>query len=188
MSGEPATEATFDLDLYLSLPRVAGLALSPDGWRLVTSVALPGPDRKKVTRALGELDPAARAAPRRLTRSALGEANAAFLPDGSLLFTSARDDPEATGDAKPEGEVARPRRPAALEAAERRDKARSDAGVSALLFESYPIRYWDHYLGPRAPRLFAAAPPTGDQRMAPGRPLTPAPGPGLREGRLGGHP
>ena len=37
-----------------------------------------------------------------------------------------------------------------LEADERRDKARTDAGVSALLFETYPIRYWDHYLGPRA--------------------------------------
>ena len=46
-----------------------------------------------------------------------------------------------------------------LEADERRDKARGDAGVSALLFETYPIRYWDHYLGPREPRLFAAAPP-----------------------------
>jgi len=46
-----------------------------------------------------------------------------------------------------------------LEADERRDKARTDAGVSALLFETYPIRYWDHYLGPREPRLFAAAPP-----------------------------
>ena len=68
-----------------------------------------------------------------------------------------------------------------LEADERRDKARSDAGVSALLFESYPIRYWDHYLGPRAPRLFAAAPPAGEERMAPGRPLTPAPGRALDE-------
>src|SRR4029453_15555874 len=123
MSGEPATEATFDLDLYLSLPRVAGLALSPDGGRLVTSVALPGPDGKKFASALWELDPAGRAAPRRLTRSAPGEANAAFLPDGSLLFTSARDDPAAAPADRPGGGGAgggvgpprrrgRPRRPA----------------------------------------------------------------------------
>ena len=36
-----------------------------------------------------------------------GESGAAFLPDGSLLFTSTRDDPEAAADAKPDGEVAR---------------------------------------------------------------------------------
>jgi dipeptidyl aminopeptidase/acylaminoacyl peptidase len=54
--------------------------------------------------------------------------------------------------------------------------------VSARLFETYPIRYWDHYLGPREPRLFAAAPPAaGEERMAPGRPLTPAPGRALDE-------
>src|SRR5919198_91113 len=42
MTADPGTEPTFDLDHYLSLPRVAGLALSPDGARLVTSVATPG--------------------------------------------------------------------------------------------------------------------------------------------------
>jgi dipeptidyl aminopeptidase/acylaminoacyl peptidase len=221
MTAEPGPESTFDLDLYLSLPRVAGLALAPDGSRLVTSVATPAPDGKTFTSALWELDPAGEAAPRRLTRSAPGEAGAAFLPDGSLLFTSTRDDAEAAPDDKPEGEVARlwllpagggEARPVAaspagidlvrvardagtvvyrtgvhpgaddLEADERRDKARTDAGVNALLFERYPIRYWDHYLGPREPRLFASAPPTADDgRMAPGRPLTPAPGRALDE-------
>src|SRR4029453_6223504 len=109
MSGEPATEATFDLDLYLSLPRVAGLALSPDGGRLVTSVALPGPDGKKFASALWELAPAGRAVRvgrRRVSRSAPGEANGGFLPDGSLLFSSARDDPAAAPADRPEGEVA----------------------------------------------------------------------------------
>jgi dipeptidyl aminopeptidase/acylaminoacyl peptidase len=220
MTAAPGPEPTFDLDLYLSLPRVAGLALSPDGGRLVTSVATPAPDGKKFTSALWELDPAGQAAPRRLTRSAPGEANAAFLPDGSLLFTSTRPDPEAAPDAKGDDEAARlwllpagggEARPVAaspagidllrvardaatvvwrtgvhpgaddLEADERRDKARGDAGVSALLFETYPIRYWDHYLGPREPRLFASAPPPADGRMAPGRPLTPAPGRALDE-------
>jgi dipeptidyl aminopeptidase/acylaminoacyl peptidase len=221
MTAEPGPGPSFDLDLYLSLPRVAGLALAPDGGRLVTSVAVPGPDGKKFATALWELDPAGRAAPRRLTRSAPGESGAAFLPDGSLLFTSPRDDPEAAPDAKDDGEVAGlwllpagggEARPVAstpagidlvrvardagtvvyrsgahpgaddLEADERRDKARADAGVNALLFETYPIRYWDHYLGPREPRLFAAAPPAADDgRMVPGRPLTPAPGRALDE-------
>src|SRR5215207_917840 len=107
MTDDAAARPTFDLDYYLSLPRVAGLALSPDGGRLVTSVATPGPDGKRFTSALWELDPAGEAAPRRLTRSAPGEANAAFLPDGSLLFTSTRDDPETASEATPDEEVAR---------------------------------------------------------------------------------
>ena len=201
MTADPGSEPTFDLDHYLRLPRVAGLALAPDGGRLVTSVATPAPDGKKFRSALWELDPDGQAAPRRLTRSAPGEANAAFLPDGSLLFTSAREDAEAAPTTpSADGEVARlwllpagggEARPVAttpagidllrvardagtivyrthvhpgaddLEADERRDKARTDAGVSALLFETYPIRYWDHYLGPREPRLFAAAAAVG---------------------------
>ena len=107
MTADGAAAPTFDLDQYLSLPRVAGLALAPDGSRLVTSVATPAPDGKTFTSALWELDPSGEAAPRRLTRSAPGEANAAFLPDGSLLFTSTRDDPEAAGGDKPDQEVAR---------------------------------------------------------------------------------
>lgn len=37
-----------------------------------------------------------------------------------------------------------------------RAKARKEAGVGALLFDSYPIRYWDEWLAPRTRRLFAA--------------------------------
>jgi dipeptidyl aminopeptidase/acylaminoacyl peptidase len=38
-----------------------------------------------------------------------------------------------------------------------RGKARKDAGVGALLFENdYPVRHWDHWLGPRRRRLFTA--------------------------------
>jgi dipeptidyl aminopeptidase/acylaminoacyl peptidase len=225
MTGGPDSASTFDLDHYLNLPRVTGLVLAPDGRRLVTSVATPGPDGKKFVSALWQLDPAGEAAPRRLTRSAPGEHNAAFLPDGSLLFTSTRRDPEAPpDDGDGEEEVAglwllpagggEARQVAAtpagidklavagdagtvvyrtgvhpgaddLDADERREQARKDAGVTAQLFERYPIRYWDHYLGPREPRLFAAAPPPADQgRMPPGRPLTPAPGRALDEVEL----
>ncbi|HEV8625013.1 MAG TPA: hypothetical protein VG034_11205 [Acidimicrobiia bacterium] len=42
----------FDLDAYLALPRVSGLVLSPDGSRLVTSVASVAPDGTKFLSAL----------------------------------------------------------------------------------------------------------------------------------------
>ncbi|MEW9530249.1 prolyl oligopeptidase family serine peptidase [Microbispora sp. NPDC049125] len=45
---------------------------------------------------------------------------------------------------------------------EERRKARKDAGISAILHEGYPVRYWDHDLGPAGTRLFAAKGPTGD--------------------------
>jgi hypothetical protein len=51
----------FDLDAFLALPRVSGLALSPDGSRLVTSVSTVAPDGTKFQSALWELDPAGNA-------------------------------------------------------------------------------------------------------------------------------
>ncbi|MEO7125202.1 MAG: alpha/beta fold hydrolase [Nakamurella sp.] len=35
-------------------------------------------------------------------------------------------------------------------------KKRKDAKVSAILHDGYPVRYWDHDLGPQQPRLFTA--------------------------------
>lgn len=43
-----------------------------------------------------------------------------------------------------------------------RHKARKKAGVDALLFEDYPIRRWDHYMGPRDRHLFAIQLPAAD--------------------------
>jgi dipeptidyl aminopeptidase/acylaminoacyl peptidase len=215
-----APELVFDLDRFLSLPRVSGLILAPDGSRLVCAVATVAPDGKTFTTANWELDPGGKLPPRRLTRSAPGEANAAFLPDGSLLFTSTRPDPEAKPDDpghKEDGEVAAlwvlpfgggearvvaappggveglavareagtvvhlvPYHPGARDAGEdeAREKARKDGGVTARLFQSYPVRYWDHYLGPREPRLQAAAPPPSADEGGLGEPrqLTPQPG------------
>ena len=186
----------FDFDRFVALPRLSALRLSPDGRRLVVAVATPAPDGKKLRTALWSVDPAGKAAPHRLTRSASGESAPAFLPDGSLLFASERPDPEAKPDADetpsglwqlpadggearlliapPDGvgdvRVARDAGTIAFatglhpgsddfEADREREKARKDAGVSALLFERYPIRFWDHYLGPRETRIFAADPP-----------------------------
>ncbi len=87
-----------DLDAYVDLPRGSGLTLSPDGTRLVTGVQTLNPKRTKYVTALWEVDPAGERPARRLTRSARGEGGAAFLPDGSLLFTSARPDPGSDDD------------------------------------------------------------------------------------------
>ena len=87
-----------DLDAYVDLPRGAGLALSPDGTRLVTAVQTLNPKRTKFVTALWEVDPTGERPAHRLTRSAKGEGGAAFLADGSLLFVSARPDPAADDD------------------------------------------------------------------------------------------
>jgi dipeptidyl aminopeptidase/acylaminoacyl peptidase len=80
---------------------VLALRLSPDGTRLIAVVRRLSPDRKTYRTALWQVDPAGVDAPRRLTRSVPGEGQPAFLPDGSLLFTSARpDDAPANEDGK----------------------------------------------------------------------------------------
>lgn len=79
-----------DLDDYLALPRVSGLAVSADGSRLVTTVAELDEKRAEYVSAIWELDPAGRAPARRLTRGARGESSPAFTVDGDLLFVSSR--------------------------------------------------------------------------------------------------
>ncbi|CCQ47910.1 prolyl oligopeptidase family protein [Pseudarthrobacter siccitolerans] len=88
-----------DLDHYLAIPRVSGLALSPDGTRLVTTVATLNGKGTEYATALWELDPAGQKQARRITRSTKGEAGAAFAANGDVYFTSARPDPES-----PEGD------------------------------------------------------------------------------------
>jgi dipeptidyl aminopeptidase/acylaminoacyl peptidase len=65
---------------------------------------------------------------------------------------------------------------------EERRKKRKDAGVSAILHEAYPVRYWDHDLGPAVPHLFWAGQlppeePAGGGEQAELRDLTPEAGP-----------
>lgn len=83
-----------DLQAYVALPRLAGLVLSPDGTRLVTSVATLGPERNGRRTALWEIDPTGARPARRLTRGPTGESAPVFTPDGDLLFTTGRPDPE----------------------------------------------------------------------------------------------
>ena len=65
-------------------------------------------------------------------------------------------------------------------------KERTDAGVTAILHESAPVRYWDHDLGPDQIRLFSVDPDrlreTDGPEEFPGlRDLTPEPGRALDE-------
>ncbi|MDQ3492336.1 MAG: S9 family peptidase [Chloroflexota bacterium] len=62
-----------------------------------------------------------------------------------------------------------------------RQKSRTKAGVEALLLEGYPIRRWDHYLGPRERHLFAAPLPAGEDRLSEPVDLTPDAGHALLE-------
>ncbi len=79
-----------DLDDYIALPRVSGLAVSADGSRVVTTIAELNAAKTEYVTALWELDPAGVAPARRLTRGAKGEAAPAFTADGDLLFTAVR--------------------------------------------------------------------------------------------------
>lgn len=83
-----------DLDRFLSLPCLSHLLLSPDGTRLVVGVVLLRSDGTGYGQALWEVDPAGQRPARRITRSTAGEHAVAFLPDGGLLFLSARPDPD----------------------------------------------------------------------------------------------
>jgi len=87
-----------DLDEYVRLPRMSGLALSPDGSRLVTQVSTLNHDGTKTHTALWEVYPTRARPARRLTRSAQGETGAAFTPDGDLLFTSSRPNADAADE------------------------------------------------------------------------------------------
>ncbi|MDQ0680539.1 dipeptidyl aminopeptidase/acylaminoacyl peptidase [Arthrobacter pascens] len=93
--GEQPETPFHDLDHYLAIPRVSGLALSPDGRRLVTTVSTLNGKGTEFATALWELDPAGEKHARRITRSAKGEAGAAFAANGDVYFTSARPDPES---------------------------------------------------------------------------------------------
>lgn len=176
------------LDDYIAIPRVEGLALSPDGTRAALTVATLDAEKTSYERAVWEVPSDGTGTPRRLTRSAKGESGAAYLPDGSLLFVSARpgagDDetaqlwvlPAAGGEARPltalpggvGGIVAVAtdaptvvisaslmRSASTLEDDARIRADRKKRKVAAILHEAYPVRHWDHDLGPDEPHLLA---------------------------------
>jgi dipeptidyl aminopeptidase/acylaminoacyl peptidase len=92
-----------ELSEFVAIPRVTSLRLSPDGQWLAAAVATLAADSKKYVNSIWRIDTGGAPA-ERLTRSAEGEGEPAFLPDGSLLFISSRPNPSA----KPAGDDASP--------------------------------------------------------------------------------
>jgi dipeptidyl aminopeptidase/acylaminoacyl peptidase len=86
-----------DLARFVAMSRTTGLALSTDGRRLVAVVQAPDKQGARYSSALWEVGLAGQQ-PIRLTHSDKGESDPAFLPDGGLLFTSARSRPDGTSD------------------------------------------------------------------------------------------
>src|ERR1700754_4248261 len=85
------TETPFgDLDAFFALPRVSGLAVSPDGSRVVTMVSELNEKRPEYVTAVWDLDPEGRRPARRLTRGAKGESSPTFTSDGDVLFVAVR--------------------------------------------------------------------------------------------------
>ncbi|MGE2728891.1 S9 family peptidase [Mycolicibacterium vaccae] len=204
----PAATPFHDLDDFFALPRVAGLAVSPDGSRVVTTVAQLNDKKTEFRSALWELDARGRNPARRITHGVKGESAPRFTADNDLLFLavrpSAEDEkpsralwrlPAAGGEAHelsacPGGvDAALPARTASalvigtsmlpraetLEDDERRRALRKDNDVSALLHTGYPVRHWDHDLGPGHAHLFCA---DGAGEL---RDLTPDPGDAVRD-------
>ncbi|MGL6235554.1 MAG: S9 family peptidase [Segniliparus sp.] len=199
-----------DLDAYLGLPRVSGLAVSRDGSRVALVVAQLDEKKTKFVSSIWEADPAGGRAARRIAFSERGESAPVFAADGSLLFLSSRgsgeggEDPPASVWRLPAegGEASEIARfpgavsavlPAAAAAAtvatvrtlsganslkedEKLRKLRQEGKVSAILHTGYPVRFWDHDLGPDAPRLWLL----GEDAPVD---LTPPPAPAQVKGR-----
>ena len=221
-----------DLDDFLALPRVSGLAVTPDGSRVVTTVTQLNAKRTEFLSSLWELDPAGHQPARRITRGAKGESAPEFAADGDLLFLASRpagegDKGSAEADEPPKslwrlpaggGEavealalpggvgcvvaadaaavtvVASSMLPSATDLDEDRRlrRLRKDNKVSAVLHDGYPIRHWDHDLGPDRAHLFSVegrsdisaegrSDISAEGRSDRHRDLTPGPGDGLRD-------
>src|SRR3954451_23231213 len=171
-----------DLDDFFALPRVSGLAVSPDGSRVVTTISELNEARTEYVTAIWELDPTGREPARRLTRGTKGECAPAFTVGNDLLFIASRPTDEA--DDTPPASLWRlpaagaeamqllelPGGVDAVHVAQAADRTlvtttmlpsatgvdedkrlralRKDAKVSAVLHTGYPVRHWDHDIGP----------------------------------------
>ncbi|GGO70912.1 peptidase S9 [Nonomuraea cavernae] len=198
-----------DIRDYVAIPRVLSLKLSPDASRLVSAVQSLNPDGKSYGTALWAIPVDAepyrltRSAKGETQAEFTGAGDLLFTsarPDPAVKDSTDEAPslwllPRSGGEARQV--AARPGGIGAVRTAgdvvvfasdvldgeeateEERRKARKDAGISAILHEGYPVRYWDHDLGPGRTRLFAGR--LGDDRLEDVRDLTPDPGDALRE-------
>lgn len=91
---EHSKHSFHNLDSYIALQRLNGLRLSPDGSRLITTVAALNEEGTKYLNSLWELDPAGRQSARRLTHGEQGESQPRFNAEGDLLFVAKRSEKE----------------------------------------------------------------------------------------------
>ncbi|NUR91736.1 MAG: S9 family peptidase, partial [Nonomuraea sp.] len=193
----------------MAIPRVLSLRLSPDGSRLISAVQALNPDGKSYGTALWAIpvDGApyrlTRSAKGETAAAFTGDGDVLFTsarPDTTVkdatdevpaLWLLPREGGEARQIASRPGGIGAVRTAGDVvvftadvlgedaEAEEERRKSRKDAGISAVLYESQFVRYWDHDLGPARPRLFAGR--LGPDRLEDVRELTPDAGEALRE-------
>ncbi|MGN9841796.1 alpha/beta fold hydrolase [Nonomuraea sp. H19] len=198
-----------DIRDYVAIPRVLSLRLSPDGSRLVSVVQSLNPDGKSYGTALwaipldGEPYRLTRSAKGESAAVFTDAGDVLFTsarPDPTVkdstdevpaLWLLPRAGGEARQVAARPGGIGAVRTAADVvvfvsdvlageEAAdEEKRKARKEAGISAILHEGSPVRYWDHDLGPGRARLFAAR--LGADRLEDVRDLTPDAGDALHE-------
>ncbi len=109
-----------------------------------------------------------------------GEARiVAALPGGVTAAVTARDSSMIVASAPVLVSAVTSDETSTVAGDERLRKERKAAGVSAILHDSAPIRYWDQDLGPGHTRLFAFEPADGrDDTLLTARDLTPDPGSG----------
>lgn len=181
-----------DLDVYVAAPRVTDFAVSSDGTRAVLAVSTLTTDKTQYVSVLWDVDLWGTRVARRLTWDENGCTGPTFTSSGDLLFlrrTSAADDtlavwclPSSGGEARIVASrsascsgvraaasvdtfvVASAVHPSAhTEADDDRIRAlRRDTEVDAVLHSGYPIRHWDHDLGPATPQLFVGNTLTDD--------------------------
>ncbi|NIL78200.1 alpha/beta fold hydrolase [Rhodococcus kyotonensis] len=180
-----------DLAQYVAAPRVTDLAVTEDGSRVVVAVSQLDSAAACYVGALWDVDPSGQSEARRLTFGEAGESGPVFGESGDLFFLrhASKDEkssaiwslPARGGEAQVVAErgagfsglrLAAGRIVASsnvLPSAttddedERLRTLRKDGKVDAILHSGYPVRYWDHDLGPATPHLFAG-PVEGEMR------------------------